>query len=77
MDARLVAVIERLSEDLANLEKALAHTQTLLKDLVREVRRNGKSQEKRLDTIQATQRFLANQQPRWSFHGPLENDDHD
>lgn len=60
MDTRLIAVIDRLSEDLANLEKALIHTQELLKELVKEGRKNNKTVNKRLDTIQATQRFMAN-----------------
>lgn len=77
MDAKLIALFERLSEDLANLAKVVAHYQDTMDKILHEVRKNGKAQEKRLDTIQATQRFLANQQPRWSFHRPLENDDHE
>lgn len=65
-DARLIAVIIRLSEDLANLEKAMASTQELLRSLVKEARKNGKH----LSRANATQVFLANQQPRWGGTAP-------
>lgn len=66
MDARLLAVIGRLSEDLANLEKALTSTQLLLRELVKDARKNGK----RLSRADATKLFLANQQPRWGGTTP-------
>lgn len=74
MDDRLttiVELVEQLSKDLASLEKALGHTQELLKALVKEVRKNGKTQK---EATVVTQRFLASQQPRWRF---MEDDDHD
>lgn len=66
MDARLIAVIERLSEDLAGLEKAMASTQDVLNELIRAARKNGKN----LNKADATKLFLANQQPRWSGTAP-------
>lgn len=78
-DARLIAVIERLSEDLANLKKAMASTQETLRELIKDARKNGRH----LSRNQATVLFLANQQPRWGgtapWHAlrPVENDDHD
>lgn len=83
MGERLIAVIQRLSEDMDKLKEAMAHAQATLGALLRESRKNGKTQKEQLDTIRATQRFLANQQPRWDttdrmrVHRPLENDDHD
>ena len=79
-----MAVIDRLSEDLANLEKALVGTQELLRALAKEARRtakpNGRQTEKE-KRFNATQMFLANQQPRWSGTAPWrarrEDDDHD
>ena len=71
MDERLIVIFTRLSEDLANLEKALSSTRELLLEMSKDVKKNGKTVEKRLDTIQATQRFLANQQPRWQGTSPF------
>lgn len=75
MDERLLAAMERLSTDLSNLERALTSTQKFLRQLAKETHANGE----RLETIQATQRFLANQQPRrdGTFIRHRENDDHD
>ena len=83
MDERLVAVIGRLESDLANLEKSMTHVQSILKELLKEIRQNGKTQSEQLDAIQATQRFIAGQQPRRDGASPyrvwrgVENDDHD
>lgn len=80
MDARLIAVFEQLSQDMAKVAEAVTHSQYVLDKLLREMKKNGKTVERRLDTIQATQRFLAGQQPRrdGTFPvRPLENDDHD
>lgn len=77
MDARLIAVIERLSEDLANMEKALASTQAALQALIKDARKNGKH----LSRDDATKLFLANQQPRWGgtapWHARLREEDDD
>lgn len=70
MDARLMAVIDRLSEDLANLEKALAGTQELLRALAKEARRTAKPNGRERRRLDAAQFFLANQQPRWSGTAP-------
>ena len=83
MNDRLVSVISRLESDLANLEKSMTHVKSILKELLKETRQNGRTQSEQLDTIQATQRFLANQQPRRDGAYPyrawrdVENDDHD
>lgn len=66
MDARLIAMIAQLSEDLANVERALASTQAVLAELIRGARKNGG----RLSKNDATKLFLANQQPRWSGTAP-------
>lgn len=66
MDAKLIAVIERLSEDLANMERALASTQAALRALIKDTRRNGRN----LSRSDATKLFLAGQQPRWSGTAP-------
>lgn len=65
-DARLIAVIERLSEDLASLEKAMASTKEVLRELIKDARKNGKQ----LSQADATRVFLANQQPRWGGTAP-------
>lgn len=66
MDPRLIAVIAQLSNDLANMEKALASTQAALQALIKDARRNGRH----LSKEDATMLFLANQQPRWSGTAP-------
>ena len=82
MDERLVSVISRLESDLTNLEKSMTHVQSLLKELLKEIRQNGRAHGEQLETIQATQRFLAGQQPRRDGAYPyrvwrIENDDND
>lgn len=82
-DARLIAVIMRLSEDLANMEKALARTQEVLRALIKETRqaREMLPPDKQVPALQA---FLAQQQPRldgtfpksaWIRPLPRENDE--
>lgn len=70
MDARLIAVITRLSEDLGNMEKALAHTQEVLRELVKNVRKETRQNGRRMTRNEANMLFLANQQPRWSGTAP-------
>ena len=81
MDAQLRALFDRLSEDLASLEKALNQTQALLKELAKEARKNGEAVEQRLEGVEATQRFLAGQWSRrdgtFPWAGLRENDDAD
>lgn len=76
MDARLIAVIMKLSEDMAIMEKALAQTQELLKEVLKDDKDedNGKKHHRRRP------RYLAQQQPRWSGTrpwrvAPRENDE--
>lgn len=64
MDARLLAVFNRLSEDLGNLEKALATTRTMLQALSKEMRAEAMPDKVAKRNMTATRRFLANQQPR-------------
>lgn len=70
MDARLIAIIARLSEDLSNMEKALTHTQEVLRELVKDVRKEARKNGHRITRNEATMLFLANQQPRWSGTAP-------
>lgn len=65
VDSRLLAIITRLSEDLANIEKAMEHTRVLLhelsKDLSKDLSKNDKAEP---PPASAGSRFLAQQQPR-------------
>ena len=85
MDARLIAVINRLGEDLGNLEKALTRTRELLKELVKEARKNGtQTSTPQTEALGPAKRYIANQQPhrdgtypRRAWQSYRENDDAD
>lgn len=70
MDARLTEIIARLDADVARLEEAMASMKEALISIAGVMRENDKALRERIDTVTATQLFLANQQPRWSGTAP-------